>query len=88
MSPRERVRKAISHQEADRIPVDLGSTLVTGIQASTYAKLRRALGLKDEPVKIADPFQMLSYVEMEVIERKVPIENLMAMFETVREFRY
>ena len=69
MSPRERVRKAISHQEADRIPVDLGSTLVTGIQASTYAKLRRALGLKDEPVKIADPFQMLSYVEMEVIER-------------------
>jgi len=69
MSPRERVRKAISHQEADRIPIDLGSTLVTGIQASTYAKLRRALGLKDEPVKIADPFQMLSYVEMEVIER-------------------
>jgi hypothetical protein len=36
----------------------LGSTLVTGIQANTYAKLRKALGLKDQPVKIIDPFQM------------------------------
>lgn len=69
MSPRERVKKAIDHEEADRIPLDLGSTLVTGIQASTYARLRKALGLRDKPVKIADPFQMLSYVEPEMIEK-------------------
>jgi hypothetical protein len=29
MNSRERVRKAINHQETDRIPLDLGSTLVT-----------------------------------------------------------
>ncbi|HBY56986.1 MAG TPA: methyltransferase [Candidatus Atribacteria bacterium] len=69
MKSRERLRKAINHQKTDRIPLDLGSTLVTGIQASTYAKLRRVLGLKDQPVKIIDPFQMLAEVEMEVIEK-------------------
>jgi len=69
MNSRERVKKALNHQESDRIPLDLGSTLVTGIQASTYAKLRRALGLKDKFVKIADPCQMLGEVEPEVIEK-------------------
>ena len=69
MNSRERVRKALNHQETDRIPLDLGSTLVTGIQASTYAKLRQALGLKDETVKIADPYQMLGEVDLEVIEK-------------------
>lgn len=69
MNSRERVKRAINHQETDRIPLDLGSTLVTGIQASTYAKLRQALGLKDKFVKIADPYQMLGEVEPEVIEK-------------------
>ena len=69
MNSRERVRKAINHQETDRIPLDLGSTLVTGIQASTYAKLRQALGLKDKSVRIADPFQILAEVDLEVIEK-------------------
>ena len=44
MISRERVKLAINHKEADRIPLDLGSTLVTGIQASVYAKLKSALG--------------------------------------------
>lgn len=69
MNSRERIRKAINHQETDRIPLDLGSTLVTGIQASTYAKLRQSLGLKDKSVRIADPFQMLGEVDLEVIEK-------------------
>ncbi len=64
MNSRERVRKAIDHQETDRIPLDLGSTLVTGIQASTYAKLRQSLGLKDELVRIVDPFQILGEIDM------------------------
>ena len=69
MNSRERVRKAINHQETDRIPLDLGSTGVTGIQASTYAKLRHLLGLKDKLIRIIDPFQMLAEVEIEVIEK-------------------
>jgi len=66
---RERIRKVINHQETDRIPLDLGSTPVTGIQASTYAKLRKALRLKDQPVKVIEPYQMLAEVEIDVIEK-------------------
>ena len=69
MNSRERVIKTINHQETDHIPLDLGSTTVTGIQASTYAKLRQSLGLRNKLVRIADPFQMLGEVEMEVIEK-------------------
>jgi len=69
MTSREKVREAINHRKTDRIPLDLGSTTVTGIQASTYAKLRKALGLKDQAIKIIDPFQMLAKVEPEIIEK-------------------
>ncbi|GAG57489.1 unnamed protein product, partial [marine sediment metagenome] len=69
MTSRERVREAINHRKTDRIPLDLGSTTVTGIQASAYAKLRKALGLKDQAIKIIDPFQMLAKVEPEIIEK-------------------
>lgn len=69
MSPRERIKKAINHQETDRIPLDFGGTALTGIQASTYAKLRKALGLKDKPVKVVEPYQMLAEVEPEVREK-------------------
>ncbi len=66
MISRERVKLAINHKEADRIPLDLGSTLVTGIQASIYAKLKNALGISKGLIKVYDPFQMLAEVENEV----------------------
>jgi len=66
MISRERVRLAINHKEADRIPLDLGSTLVTGIEASIYAKLKNALGLSKGLIRVYDPFQMLAEVEDEV----------------------
>jgi len=40
LTSRERVRRAINHKEPDRIPLDLGSTLVTGIQAGIYTQLK------------------------------------------------
>ena len=69
MTSRERVRLAVEHREPDRVPVDLGATAVTGIAASTYAKLRRALGLPDAPVRVWEPFQVLGEVEFEVLEK-------------------
>lgn len=66
MTSRERVRLAINHKEPDRIPIDLGSTLVTGIQASAYAKLKKALGIKTGSVRLYDTYQMLAEVEEEV----------------------
>jgi len=69
MTSRERIRKAINHEEPDRIPIDLGSIPVTGIAASTYAKLRKALELSSKPVKIVEPFQILAEVEEDVREK-------------------
>ena len=63
MTSRERVQLALNHQEPDRVPVDLASTLVTGIQAGMYGKLKQALGITEGAIKVYDPFQMLAEVE-------------------------
>ncbi len=70
MTSRERVCAAINHQEVDKIPLDLGSTLVTGIHISSLHKLEVALGLikPNEPVKLIDPFQMLGEVDNKLRE--------------------
>lgn len=64
MNSRERVKAALEHRQPDRPPIDLGSTSVTGAQASVVSKVRQALGL-DKPgarVKVVEPFQMLGEV--------------------------
>ena len=69
MTSRERVVRALNHREADRVPVDLGSSVVTGIMATTYAKLRSRLGISGNPPKVSDLLQMLAEVEIPVLER-------------------
>lgn len=66
MTSRERLQKALNHQEANRIPIDLGSTAVTGMAASSVFKLRVALGLGDKPVKVIDPCQILGEIDEEL----------------------
>lgn len=74
MTSRERVRKAIHHQQPDRVPLDLGSTLVTGIHASAYAKLKKALGIKGGVSRVYDPFQMLGMVE-EAVKKALGVDT-------------
>ncbi|MDP3062546.1 MAG: uroporphyrinogen decarboxylase family protein [Chloroflexota bacterium] len=64
MKPRERVMRAINHQETDRVPVDFGGTVVTGMQASVVYRLRQALKLDPEgtPVKVIEPYQVLGEI--------------------------
>ena len=45
MTSRERVLAALNHHEPDRIPIDLGSTQVTGIHVIAARGLRAALDL-------------------------------------------
>ena len=65
---RERVIKALNHEEPDRVPLDLGATSVTGISASALVKLRDGLGLDGGPVKVHEPFQMLGMITDDVRE--------------------
>ena len=41
MNSHERVLKSLNHEEPDRIPIDLGATIATGIHATAYRRLRR-----------------------------------------------
>ena len=75
MTSRERVVKAINHQLPDRVPRDLGTTLVTGVHASAYAELKQALGIADGHVRVYDPFQILAEVEMPV-RRALKIDTI------------
>ncbi|HEV2135447.1 MAG TPA: uroporphyrinogen decarboxylase family protein [Terracidiphilus sp.] len=65
---RERLAAALSHRQPDRVPIDFGSTAVTGIHASCVAGLRDYYGLEKRPVKIHEPFQMLGMVEEDLRE--------------------
>ena len=64
MTSRQRVKKAINHEIPDRVPLDLGATMVTGMSASSVHKLRVALGLDTPgtPVRVSEPYQMLGEI--------------------------
>ena len=63
MNSRERIRATLEHRQPDRVPLDLGSTTVTGIAVGAYARLRPALGLPAHPPRVADPYLMLGQVD-------------------------
>jgi len=69
MTSRERVLKALNHEETDRVPLDMGGSFVTSIAATSLHALRQRLGLEHRPVKVYDAFQMLGEVEMDLVER-------------------
>ena len=68
-TPRERVLAALSHREADRIPVDLGSTIVTSIVKNAYLDLQRRLGTPIEKIRMLDHVQQLPYVDEGLLKR-------------------
>lgn len=68
MTSRERLIKSLNHQQPDRVPLDLGATSQTGISASALYILRKALGLCEKPVTVHEPFQLLGYVDEDVMK--------------------
>lgn len=67
MTSREKTLAALNHQSGP-VPVDFGSTGVTGIHSSCVAGLRKHFGLPEHPVKIWEPFQMLGELEPDLVE--------------------
>ena len=60
---RQRVLATLAHREPDRVPIDFGSTAVTGIHVHCIAALRDHYALEKRPVKIHEPYQMLGIIE-------------------------
>ena len=69
MTSRERLLTALEHREPDRIPLDLGSTQVTGIHVIAYQNLRQALGLPTVKPQPYDSIQGLAIPDEDIIAR-------------------
>jgi uroporphyrinogen decarboxylase len=70
MNSRERVLTALSHKEPDRVPFDLGSTLVTGISHKTYRGLLPLLGLDPKrDVRLLDVIQQIAIVDEDALQK-------------------
>ena len=63
MTSKERLIKALNHNESDRIPIDFGGTVVTGMHYSCVAALRDYYGLEKRIIKVNEPCQMLGLIE-------------------------
>lgn len=68
MTSRERVLKAFEFQSSDRIPIDFSGHRSSGLSASIYAGLRKALNLPAKPVRIYDPIQQLAVLDEDVLD--------------------
>jgi uroporphyrinogen decarboxylase len=66
MKSRERVKLAINHKQADRIPIDLGAMRSTGIATIAYNNLRKELGVNKGLARMYDFIQQLAYPEKEI----------------------
>ena len=69
MTSRERMKVALSHKEPDRVPIDLGASIVTSITKAAYVPLREHLGLPVEDVQIYDQVQQLPYLSEDLLDR-------------------
>jgi len=64
----ERVKTALEHKEPDRVPFDLGGSVLTGINRHCYTRLRKYLGLPDREIQIYDVMQQLARIDEDMIE--------------------
>ncbi len=69
LTSRERVLKALRHEETDRIPIDFGAMASTGIMAIAYARLKNYLGFSTGQIRVFDMGQQLAEVESEILSR-------------------
>jgi len=86
MNSRERVQLALNHREPDRVPLDLGSSPVTGMHVSSVYLLRQALKLDPPgtPVRVVEPYQLLGEIKPDLMDALgvdvVPLGSPSTMF--------
>ena len=68
MNSKERFDLTVNHRQPDKVVVDMGSTAVTGIHVLAVENLRKYYGLKEGPVRVIEPYQMLGLVDEELVE--------------------
>ncbi|MCL4396406.1 MAG: uroporphyrinogen-III decarboxylase [Chloroflexi bacterium] len=69
MNSRDRVLQTLNHKEPDRVPIDLGATIVSSITRRSYVALMRYLDLPVEEIEMLDYVQQLPYVDERLLDR-------------------
>jgi uroporphyrinogen decarboxylase len=64
----QRVKLALEHKEPDRVPFDIGGTMVTGMNIKAMQALRSRLGLKDRPY-VQDKITQMAATQDDLIEK-------------------
>lgn len=64
----ERVKAALEHREADRIPLDIGGTMVSGININTMCRLREHLGFT-APARVHDRVTQVAATNDDLVDR-------------------
>jgi len=68
MISRERVKMALNHKEADRVPIDLGGLAMSSMHIETYKNVLDYLGISEE-IQLVDQFQRSVKISKKVIDR-------------------
>ena len=68
MTSYERVKATLEHREPDRVPFDLGGTVLTGMNRHCYVRLRDYLGLPKREIRILDVMQQLARIDEDMAE--------------------
>lgn len=68
MNHRERFQAALNHQEADRVPLDIGGSIVTSIALDAYQKLIKPLGLPEREVQLDNLYSQTARMDDDVCE--------------------
>ncbi len=84
MTSRQRVLKALNHEEPDRVPIDLGGNQ-TGIHKFAYRALLEHLGIEDELV-IMDAVQQLAR-PCEAVLQRFHVDTRYVAAGTASDFR-
>lgn len=68
MGTRQLVLDAINHRQPGEVPIDFGSTNISGIHCSVVEKLREHFGLEKRLVKVYEPYLSLGLVEPDLAD--------------------
>lgn len=69
MTSRERAMAALSHDEPDRVPVDLSQAAGDGITIDAYRRLVRYLGLPERPIRVESKLAQTAHPDEDVLRR-------------------
>jgi uroporphyrinogen decarboxylase len=68
MTSRQRVLSALAHEQPDRVPIDLGSTIVTSISIFAYNRLKSYLNLDLPETEIYENSAKLAVVDEQILD--------------------